>query len=136
MNERKVFGLVHAEARRRAVAAVANAPDGYRVTVEPPKRTLDQNSLLWPVLECFSAQLEWPVNGRMVKMTAEDWKDLLSAAYRRESQRVAMGVDGGMVMLGLRTSKMNKREFSEFLEFVFSVAADRGVVLERDEVAA
>jgi hypothetical protein len=136
MNERKVFGLVHAEARRRAVAAVAEAPEGYRVTVEPPKRTLDQNSLLWPVLECFSAQLEWPVNGRMVKMTAEDWKDLLSAAYRRESQRVAMGVDGGMVMLGLRTSKMNKREFSEFLEFVFSVAADRGVVLERDEVAA
>ena len=136
MNERKVFGLVHAEARRRAVAAVANAPDGYRVTVEPPKRTLDQNSLLWPVLECFSAQLEWPVNGRMVKMTAEDWKDLLSAAYRRESQRVAMGVDGGMVMLGLRTSKMNKREFSEFLEFVFSVAADRGVVLERDEATA
>ena len=136
MNERKVFGLVHAEARRRAMAAVANAPEGYRVTVEPPKRTLDQNSLLWPVLECFSAQLEWPVNGRMVKMTAEDWKDLLSAAYRRESQRVAMGVDGGMVMLGLRTSKMNKREFSEFLEFIFSVAADRGVVLERDEVAA
>lgn len=115
---------------------MAEAPEGYRVAIEPPKRTLDQNALLWPLLECFAAQLEWPVNGRMVKMTAEDWKDLLSAAYRRESQRVAMGVDGGMVMLGLRTSKMNKREFSEFIEFILSVAADRGVAVERDEVPA
>ena len=137
MSERRLFNLVHPEARRRAAAWVANeAPDGFVIEGRPPKRTLDQNSLLWPVLECFAAQLEWPVNGRMVKMTAEDWKDLLSAAYRRESQRVAMGVDGGMVMLGLRTSKMNKREFSEFIEFIFSVAADRGVVLERDEATA
>jgi hypothetical protein len=134
MNDKKQFVMAHDEARRRAVAAVVEAPAGWRVTVEPPKRNLDQNALLWVLLSAFAEQLEWPVNGRMVKLTADDWKDLLTAAYRRETQRVAMGIDGGMVMLGMRTSKLNKREFAELIEFIQSVAVDRGV--ELDEVVA
>ena len=131
---KQLFVLAHLEARKRAARAVAEAPDGWRVTVEPPRRNLDQNALLWVLLSAFAAQLEWPVNGRMVKLTPDDWKDLLTAAYRRETQRVAMGIDGGMVMLGMRTSKLNKREFAELIEFVQSVAADRDVQL--DEVPA
>ena len=134
MNDKRIFVMAHDEARRRAVAAVVEAPAGWRVTVEPPKRNLDQNALLWVLLTAFAEQLEWPVNGRMVKLTADDWKDLLTAAYRRETQRVAMGIDGGMVMLGMRTSKLNKREFAELIEFIQSVAVDRGV--ELDEVVA
>jgi hypothetical protein len=136
VTERRIFGLVHAEARKRAAQACAEAPDGWRVTIEPPKRTLDQNSLLWPLLQCFADQLEWPVNGSMAKLEPGEWKDILSAAYRKESARVALGLNGGMVLLGLRTSRMSKREFSEFVEFILSVAADRGVVTERDEVPA
>ena len=123
------YNLVHAVARQRALDAVKSAPDGWTVTVDEPKRSLDQNALLWPILQEFADQLEWPVNGRMCKIEPEEWKDILSAAFKRESQRVAMGLDGGMVMLGMRTSKMKKAEFSEFLEFVFSVAVDRGVVI-------
>ena len=134
MTDKRIFVMAHDEARRRAVAAVVEAPAGWRVTVEPPKRNLDQNALLWVLLTAFADQLEWPVNGRMVKLTADDWKDLLTAAYRRETQRVAMGIDGGMVMLGMRTSKLNKREFAELIEFIQSVAVDRGV--ELDEVTA
>lgn len=134
MTDKQIFMMAHDEARRRAVAAVVEAPAGWRVTVEPPKRSLDQNALLWVLLSAFAEQLEWPVNGRMVKLTADDWKDLLTAAYRRETQRVAMGIDGGMVMLGMRTSKLNKREFAELIEFIQSVAVDRGV--ELDEVTA
>lgn len=129
---KRLFVLAHHEARRRAMACVADAPEGYVVEVKEPTRNLAQNSLLWVLLQAFADQIEWPVNGKMTKLTADDWKDLLSAAYRRESQRVAMGIDGGMVMLGMRTSKMGKREFAEFIEFIQSVAADRGV--EIDEV--
>ena len=136
MTNKRIFFLANTEARKRAVQCCAEAPEGWRVTVEPPRRTLDQNALLWPVLQCFADQLEWPVNGRMAKLEADEWKAILSAAYRQETQRVAMGLSGGMVMLGLRTSKMSKREFSEFLEFVCSVAADRGVVIEREAVLA
>lgn len=124
------FILAHDEARRRAIVAVSEAPAGYVVTVKEATRNSEQNALLWVLLTAFSAQLVWPVNGQMVKLEAEEWKCILSAAYKREAQRVAMGIDGGMVMLGRRTSKMGKRQFAEFIEFIFSVAADRGVNLE------
>lgn len=126
------FILAHAEARRRAIAAVSSAPDGYAVTVTEPTRNLEQNALLWVLLTAFSEQLLWPVNGSMVRLSPEDWKTLVTAAYRRESQRVAQGIDGGMVMLGMSTSKLGKREFAELIEFIQSVAADRGVELDRE----
>lgn len=128
------FILTHDLARRRAVAAVAEAPEGYTVRVEEPRRNHDQNALMWVLLDAFAQQLQWPVNGAMARLTAEEWKDVLSAAFKREAVRVAMGLDGGMVMLGQRTSKMGKREFAEFIEFIQSVAVDRGVQL--DEVTA
>jgi len=117
----------HPLARDRALRAVKEAPDGDWVKVEPSTRSKDQNAAQWPILEAFAAQLQWPVNGHLTYMTSEEWKDVLSAAFRREKVRLAMGLDGGVVMLGQRTSKFNKATFSEWLEFLHSVAADRGV---------
>lgn len=125
------FVMSHDLARRRAIDAVTQAPAGYVVTVKEPSRSLDQNAALWPLLTEFSEQLLWPVNGRMVKMDPEEWKDVLSAAFRGEQARLAMGLDGGVVMLGLRTSKMGKKQFSEFLDFLHATAADRGINVDR-----
>jgi hypothetical protein len=130
VSDKRIFHLVHDMARSRAVRCVTLAPYGYAVTVQEPSRNLEQNALLWVLLQAFADQLEWPINGRMCRLEPEEWKDILSAAFRRETQRVAPGIDGGMVLLGLRTSKMGKREFGEFLEFVQATAADRGVELE------
>ena len=130
---KRVFILSHSEARRRAVQSCQDAPEGFVVTVAEPTRNLEQNAAQWPILEAFAQQLEWPVNGRMTKLDAEDWKDLLTAAFRRELARVAFGLDGGMVLLGARTSKFTKREFSDWLEFLHAAAADRGVVVYPEE---
>ena len=111
------------------------APAGFSVSVSEPKRNLDQNAAMWPILEAFSQQLEWPVNGVMTTLTPEEWKSLLTAAFRKE-QRVAMGLDGGFVMLGQRTSRFTKREFSDWLEFLHATAAARGVVVYPEEQAA
>lgn len=126
------FILAHQEARRRALVAVAEAPQGYRVTVEPPKRNLEQNAAQWPILEAFSRQLQWPVNGAMTTMDSEEWKDVLSAAFKKEQIRLAMGLDGGVVMLGKRTSKFTKAEFSEWLDFLHATAAARGVEIRAE----
>lgn len=134
MTDKKLFNLVHHEARRRAVAAVAEAPEGWTVTVAPPRRNIDQNALLWVLLTSFSEQLKWPVNGAMVRLSPDEWKDVLTAAYRNESQRIAMGLNGGMVILGMRTSQLSKREFAEFIEFIHAVAVERGVTLEPETV--
>jgi hypothetical protein len=126
---KRTYALVHAEARRRASQDCMDAPDGYVVTVSEPTRNLDQNAAQWPILVAFSEQLDWPVNGRMVKMAPDEWKDVLSAAFQNTQARLAMGLDGGVVMLGMRTSKMGKRQFSEWLEFLHATAVDRGVVV-------
>lgn len=131
---KRIFHLVHMEARKRAAQCVAESPDGFVVEVREPTRNTSQNALLWVLLTAFSEQLKWPVNGAMVPLSPDEWKTLLTAAYRNESQRIAMGLNGGMVILGMRTSQLSKREFAEFIEFIHSVAVERGVVF--DEVAA
>jgi len=136
MSDKKLFRLVHPEARRRAMACVAEAPDGYVVTVQEPTRSTDQNAAQWPILEAFAEQLQWPVNGAMVNLSAEEWKDVLTAAFQGETVRLAMGLNGGVVMLGLRTSQMGKRRFSEWLDFLHATAALRGVVVYADEATA
>jgi class 3 adenylate cyclase len=122
-----VLKLTGPLAREAAIRHVREAPDGYVVTIRDPKRTLDQNAAQWPLLAAFSEQLEWPVNGVTVRITAEEWKDILTAAFRNEQPRVAAGLNGGMVLLGQRTSKFSAKEFSEWLDFLWFVATERGV---------
>ena len=125
------YVLSHELARRRAMADVANAQADSVVRVEAPKRNLDQNAAQWPILTAFAEQLQWPVNGAMTSMSPDEWKDVLTAAFRGEKVRLAMGLDGGVVMLGLRTSKFSKSKFSEWLEFLNATAVHRGVELDR-----
>lgn len=132
---RQVFILAHEEARTNAIKAVKNAPEGYAVTVGPPTRNLDQNAAQWPILQAFADQLQWPINGRMEWLMADEWKDILTCAFKREIVRVAMGLDGGMVMLGQRTSKFSKAQFGEWLEFLNATATDRDIDLNYREAA-
>jgi hypothetical protein len=99
------------------------------LSIKLETRSQAQNRLMWPILTEFSRQLEWPVNGRMTKMEPDEWKDVLTAAHKGEGVRLAMGLDGGVVMLGQRTSKFNKAQFADFIEFLYATAADREVHL-------
>ena len=111
------------------LAAVLQGGKVWVLSLVPETRTQAQNRLMWPLLECFARQMQWPINGQMVQMEPEDWKDVLTAAFRGETVRLAMGLNGGVVMLGQRTSKFSKADFSEWIEFLYSVAADREVAL-------
>ena len=68
------------------------------------------------------------------KYSAEDWKDLFTAALNRE-QRFAPGINGGIVALGARTSKMTVREMSELLEYIEWFGAEKGVRFRAPEAA-
>jgi hypothetical protein len=119
VSDKRLFILAHAEARRRAAQAVAEAPEGYRVTIGPPLRNLDQNAALWALLGEVAERVVW--HGQ--KLDAAEWKDMFTAALKR--QKVVPGLDGGFVVLGSSTSKMTKPEFSDLLEFVNAWAAER-----------
>lgn len=108
-------------ARQNASKAVMDAPEGYIVTIQEPTRNLIQNSRLWASLSEVSRQVDWHGN----KLTPEEWKDVFTAALKR--QKVVPGIDGGFVVIGARTSKMGKREFSELLELVYAFGAQHGV---------
>ena len=54
-----IFVLSHSAARKNAADAVLNAPEGHIVTIKQPTRTLDQNALLWAVLNDLSKQFDW-----------------------------------------------------------------------------
>jgi len=90
------------------------------------RRSLDQNRKLWACLTDISEQVEWPVDGKLQRLSPEDWKDILTAGLHK-SQRVAQGVDGGFVMLGQRTSKMTVGDMVELIEFVQWFGAEKGV---------
>ncbi len=127
---KQTFYLVHAQARALALRALLAAADGVCITIGMVTRSLEQNAAMWPILTGFSKQLMWPVNGEMVYMNQEEWKDVLTCAFRQETPRIAAGMNGGNVMLGYRTSKFTKEGFSEWLEFLNATAADRGVEVE------
>lgn len=114
-----VFYLVHQQARQSAMNAVAAAPEGYKVKIGPPERNLEQNAALWALLGDISERVVW--HGQ--KLSPEEWKDVMTAALKR--QKVVPGLDGGFVVLGTSTSKMNKAEFSELLDFAQAFAAQR-----------
>lgn len=124
----------HPARQRCAHFVLHEAPDGHAVSVADMTRTVEQNAAQWPILGAFARQLQWPVNGQLVYMSDEEWKDVLTAAFERESVRLASAFDGaGVVMLGQRTRKYGKRKFSEWLEFLRAAAASRGVVVYEDE---
>lgn len=108
------------------IIAETTAGRVLRVTVGEPKRSHEQNDRMWAMLTEVSEQLEWPVDGRMRKLSAEEWKDVLTAGLKRE-QKVAQGIDGGFVILGQRTSQMTKRELSDLMELIAAFGVEHDV---------
>lgn len=107
--------------RRRAHECVKDCPDGWSATFAPAKRSSDQNALLWARLGELSRKVPW--HGQ--KLTPENWKDVLTAALKR--QAVVPGIDGGFVVLGTSTRRMNKSEMGELLDLMDAFAAQQGV---------
>lgn len=124
---KKTLTITGESARKAICRHVLTAPEGYVATIGEPSRNLEQNAAMWPILEAISQQVEWQVNGKAQHITPEDWKDILTCAFRNEVPRVAMGLNGGMVLLGQRTRKFSKKEFSEWLEWLHAFCAERGV---------
>lgn len=114
-----IFRLVHAEARRRAAHECMTAPDGHIARITEPTRNLEQNALMWPLLEDVARQVVW--YGQ--KLTKEDWKDIFSASLKRS--KVVPGLEAGsFVVCGQSTSQMSKRDFSDLIEIIYAFGAD------------
>ncbi|MCW1431362.1 recombination protein NinB [Novosphingobium sp. JCM 18896] len=109
----------HREFAHRMVDA---APAGSVMKIAAPRRTLDQNALMWSLLSQISAAKP---EGR--ELTPDVWKSLFLHALDH-SQRFEMALDGkGMVPVGFRTSKLSKEQMSALIETIHEYAARNGI---------
>ncbi|EIM25704.1 recombination protein NinB [Microvirga lotononidis] len=116
--------LANDQVRQRAIKWIGQAKPGTKVEFKAPRRSLDQNALMWMRLGEIAKGVEW--YGQY--LSAEDWKDILSASLRKA--RVVPGIDPGTyVPLGMRTSDMTKEEMTNLLELIAAFAAQQGVEL-------
>lgn len=106
-----------------------------QITVADPARSLEQNRLMWAMLGDLSEQLPWPVDGERVALDSEEWKTILTAGLRRDT-RMAKGIDGGTVLLGMKTSTMTKGEMSDLIELMYAFGARQNIEWTDDEARA
>lgn len=76
---------------------------------------------MWANLEDIAQQVIW----YGVKLTKEEWKDVLTAALKK--QKVVPGIEGGFVVIGARTSKMTVPEMTELIELSTAFGTQQGV---------
>ena len=136
--DKKVFKLVHSQAKQGAIACI-NSPDydGYVVTIQEPTRNLEQNSKIHVVISLISKKATFQGE----HLDTEDWKRLLIDGFVRikategqpirKSGKVVPSLDGsGIVQLGLQSRSFSKEIASEFIEYLNAYAVSVGVDLK------
>lgn len=119
----------------------ASAGQELDISVDEPKRSLPQNDRMWAMLTDIADQVGWKrarwrgdrclEDGGYVRvdelptaarLTPEEFKDVISAALKKP--RLFGSIDGGgVVAVGLRTSKMLKKDMTNLIELLFQFGA-------------
>jgi len=107
--------------RELAKRLVDLAPVDAVVNVREANRSLDQNAKLWALLSDVSRSKP---QGRM--HTPEIWKALAMNACGHHVQFLE-GLDGNPFPHGFSTSKLNKREMSDLIEWLYAWGSENGV---------
>jgi hypothetical protein len=119
--------------REKAARWCMGAPVNTRVEFKAARRSTDQNAKMWAMLSEIASQVTW----HGLKLSAEDWKDLLTASFRKEVRTVPNLDGNGFVVLGMRTSDMSRQEMADLIELMHAFGARQGVTFsEPAEVAA
>lgn len=125
MSEKRTFFLAHDQARRSVADFAKAAPEGWRVTFEPPKRGLDINAALHATLGEIADRVQWAGKHR----TIECWKRLLVAAWMRatgEQVEMLPALDGhGVDIVYSPTSQMTQAQMRDLMAFVNAWMAER-----------
>ncbi|HGN0146219.1 TPA: recombination protein NinB [Proteus mirabilis] len=137
----KTYYLSSKSIKQNAIEAIQNLPidstKPYEVKLSEPKRTKAQNDRMWATLTDLSEQVMW--QGQ--RYDKEDWKDLITVLNRQvngKAQRSAiglgyvMGLGGGIVYFGERTSKMKVRQIADVIECAHWFGSQNGVKFTDD----
>ena len=113
----RLFILVHAEARRRAVEALQAAPDGYVVRISEPTRNLDQSAKFHAMCGDLAASpLQWAGKRR----TLDEWKILAISGHAVATKlgaEIVPGLEGEFVSIRESSARMSKARASSLIEY-------------------
>lgn len=127
MSDKQLFVLAHSEARRRAMSAVADAPEGFRVMVEPPKRNAEQNAKFHAICsDLAKSGIPWAGKPR----TAAQWKVLLisgHATVTKEGAEMVPGLEGEFVNIRESSALMSVKRASSLIEYALAFQAMQAV---------
>lgn len=142
------FVMVHDLARQRAIQAVKEAPEGWEVTVREQTKSRGQEERYHAMIGDIADQ--WNFLGR--KWSHEDMKRLCLDQFRRDTIKdadlaeawksygsvdMAPSLDGsGVVALGVQSRRFHKKLASAFIEWLFALGAEHGVLWTNEQQEA
>lgn len=125
---KRIWKLTGEVAKKAACREILASDEGYVVTLAEPNRTLDQNSLLHPILTEISKQALWMGKKRPMLQ----WKTLMVSAHAvatGQPAEMTVGIEGEVVNLRESTAAMSKKRFSSLVEYVLSWCAENDILL-------
>ena len=123
-NKRDVFALVW-----DVVSKLLEANDSIYIEVREKTRTLEQNAKLHAMLRDISQQATYQGD----RMDIDGWKNLFVSGHTiatKEPYKFVIGLEGELVNVRERTSKMGVRRLASLIEYVGAWAAENGVVFK------
>lgn len=122
---RALLVLAFPSDREKAKRWIDKAPVNSRVEFKGPRRSRDQNSMMWAMLTDIAVQK----HHCNLKLTPEDWKFLFLASLKRELRMVPnLDNDGFVQLSGRSSSDLTKEEMSDLIELMSAWGAREGVL--------
>jgi hypothetical protein len=129
MTDKQSFRLVNDRVRANASRAVAEAPDGFVVTIGPKKRSQDQSAMFHAICTDI-AKSGWKFAGK--PRSAAVWKVLLisgHAAATGDGNEVVPGLEGEFVNIRESSAAMSVRRANSLLDYVLAFCDTNGIPL-------
>lgn len=124
---RGALRIIRAFNRKRVAEEVMRLPEGFEVIIREPKRTLDQNALMWAMLSDISTACP---DGR--QWSPEVWKSAFMQRLGHEIRWV-QGLDNDPLPVGFRSSRLTKAQMGDLITVIQQFAAENGVTLTQPE---
>lgn len=121
----QILKLNNQTARKAAIAAIQNVPDGWVMRLSEPKRTLPQNDLMHAEIQELLERVRWAGELR----SKDTWKRLLVAGWMRATDRKAEllpAIDGqGFDVIYHHTSELTVAQMNELISYIQAWKAER-----------
>jgi putative recombination protein ninB len=128
--DKKQFFLRSNQVRLNCIEFIKELPTDDKkplvVKIQPMTRSLEQNSKLHALLSDISENATW--DGEKLDIYA--WKNLLVSAHSiatGEQSKIVRGIEGELVNIRERTSKMSNRRLSSLIDYILAWGVENGV---------